>query len=175
MVRGSEGKEDAMGSQDAVSKDGELVEVGDVAVVRGGREYLNPTPLAPPVGYQRRPSLAQQIRDMVRSERLAQELDRAGFETFEEADDFDVGDDFDPSSPYEEHFDPTPVSELRRRLAEAEAAEEAKKRAAEGGTHVASDGAPGADVDGPPPASRVTRPSSPAGGDDPLSGRPSPK
>lgn len=83
-----------------------------------GRELLDPTPMAPPVGYKRQPSLSEQIREMVRSERLAADLDGLGFETLEEADDFDVGDDFDPSSPYEEVFDPTPISELRRRQAE---------------------------------------------------------
>lgn len=58
---------------------------------------------------------------MVRSERLAAEAAAAGYESFEEADDFEVGDDFDPSSPYETDFDPTPVAELRRRQQEAEA------------------------------------------------------
>lgn len=73
-----------------------------------GREMPDPTPIAPPVGYNRQPSLAEQIRAMVRSERLRQEAEAQGFETFEEADDFDVGDDLDPSSPYEEVFDPLP-------------------------------------------------------------------
>lgn len=57
---------------------------------------------------------------MVRSERLAQEAAQAGYESFEEADDFEVGDDYDPSSPYETDFDPVPVAELRRRQREAE-------------------------------------------------------
>lgn len=70
-----------------------------------GRERVSSIPLAPPVGYIRQPSLAQQIRDMVRSEQLAAEARNAGYETFEEADDFEV-DDFDPSSPYEEVFEP---------------------------------------------------------------------
>lgn len=78
-----------------------------------GRELPDPTPIAPPIGYKRAPSLAEQIREMVRSERLAQEAAAMGYETFEEADDFDVG-DLDPTSPYENDFDP-PVSELRRR------------------------------------------------------------
>lgn len=86
-----------------------------------GREIPDPTPIAPPIGYKRQPSLAEQIRAMVRSERLAQEAEQAGFETFEEADDFNVGDDFDPHSPYENDFDP-PVSELRRRSEAEEAA-----------------------------------------------------
>ncbi|UIB81459.1 hypothetical protein [Flyfo microvirus Tbat2_151] len=70
--------------------------------------------MAPPVGYKRQPSLADQIREMVRSERLAMEAENAGYETFEEADDFDVGDDYDPQTPYENEFD-TPLDELKRR------------------------------------------------------------
>lgn len=76
-----------------------------------GREIPDPTPMAPPVGYNRQPSLSEQIRAMVRSERLAQEVAAAGYETFEEADDFDVGDDFEPSSPYEGNFDPIPAAD----------------------------------------------------------------
>lgn len=71
-----------------------------------GRFYGNPVPLEPPIGYKRQPSLTEQIRDMVRSEKLAQETRDAGFETFEEGDDFDVQDDFDPRSPFEYNFDP---------------------------------------------------------------------
>lgn len=82
-----------------------------------GREIPDPVPVAPPVGYKRQPSLAEQIRAMVRSEKLRDEAQAAGYETFEEADDFDVGDDYEPNSPYEVDFDPTPVSELRRRAA----------------------------------------------------------
>lgn len=95
-----------------------------------GREILDSTPMQPPVGYKRQPSLAETIREMVRSERLAQELAASGHETFEEADDFDVDDEYDPTSPWEEHFDPTPISELRRRLAEAEQAEAEKLKQA---------------------------------------------
>lgn len=71
-----------------------------------GREMPDPTPVAPPVGYNRQPSLAEQIRAMVRSEQVRQAAEAAGLETFEEADDFDVGDDYDPASPYEEVFEP---------------------------------------------------------------------
>lgn len=76
-----------------------------------GAEHPDPTPMAPPIGYKRQPSLAEQIREMVRSERLKQEVEEAGFETFEEADDFEVGDDYDPHSPHENDFDP-PVKEV---------------------------------------------------------------
>lgn len=71
----------------------------------GGLEVPDPTPMAPPVGYVQHVPLAEQIRAMVRSEALRQAAEAQGAETFEEADDFDV-EDFDPSSPYEEVFEP---------------------------------------------------------------------
>lgn len=73
-----------------------------------GGEIMDPTPIAPPVGYKKSPSIAEQIRMMIRSEKLKQEAEAAGMETFEEADDFDVDDDFDPRSPFEEVFEPIP-------------------------------------------------------------------
>lgn len=84
-----------------------------------GHERPDPTPVAPPVGHNRQPSLAEQIRSMVVSERLKQEAAAAGAETFEEADDFEVGDDYDPTSPYEEVFEPPlPPEPLIVRMAE---------------------------------------------------------
>jgi len=71
-----------------------------------GREMPSPLPIAPPLGYRKSPTLAEQIRAMVISEKLKAEAMAAGAETFEEADDFDVGDDYDPTSPYEVSFDP---------------------------------------------------------------------
>lgn len=73
-----------------------------------GSEIPDPNPMQPPVGYNRQPSLAEQIRAMVVSENLRREAEAAGMETFEEADDFDVGDDFEEErhSPYEGNFDP---------------------------------------------------------------------
>lgn len=74
-----------------------------------GQEIPDPTPIAPPVGFKRQPSLSEQIRAMIRSEQLRQEAESAGYETFEEADDFDIPDDpIDPTTPYEAVFDPQP-------------------------------------------------------------------
>lgn len=101
-----------------------LVREGERIPLReDGTEVLDGTPVAPPIGYRPQPSLASQIRMMVRSEQLRMEAEKAGMETFEEADDFDVGDDFDPTSPYENDFDP-PIREV---FAEVEA--ERKKQA----------------------------------------------
>lgn len=70
------------------------------------REIMDPVPIQPPIGYKKAPSLSEQIRDMVRNEKLAQELAAQGAESFEEADDFDIPDDpVDPSSPYEADFE----------------------------------------------------------------------
>lgn len=71
-----------------------------------GAEIGDPIPMAPPLGYQKEPSLSEKIRAMVRGEHVRLAALQAGAETFEEADDFDVGEDVDPSTPYEEVFDP---------------------------------------------------------------------
>lgn len=102
---------------------------GEFAHLRAKHRYLNeqgqeipdPVPLAPPIGYNPQPSMIDQVRDMVRMQ-LSLEADAAGVETFEDADDFEVGDDFEAerNSPYEEHFEPTSARELRRRATEAE-------------------------------------------------------
>lgn len=77
-----------------------------------GKFEPDATPMAPPIGYKKQPSMVEIVRNMVRSERLAAELAAQGQETFEEADDFDVDDDPpDMRSGWENDFDP-PVSEL---------------------------------------------------------------
>lgn len=88
-----------------------------------GSEILDPTPIAPPIGYKRQPTMVEYIRNMVRSERLRAEAEALGMESFEESEDFDVGDDDDdPSTPYENDFDP-PVNVIK----EAVEAERAKR------------------------------------------------
>lgn len=80
-----------------------------------GQEIVDGRPMEPPVGFRAPPSLAEQIRAMVRSEALAHAAEMQGDETFEEADDFDTGeDDMDPRSPYEDFFEPTTTEELQR-------------------------------------------------------------
>lgn len=83
-------------------------ETGEILHDPQGREIPDPTPMQPPVGYNPQPSLAQQMRQMIISDRLAREAREAGAETFEEADDFEVGDDWEQEkhSPYEANFDP---------------------------------------------------------------------
>lgn len=73
---------------------------------KNGHEVPSDMPLEPPLGYKQQPTMIEHIRNMVRSEHLRRAAEDAGAETFEEADDFDVGDDVDPTAPYEEQFDP---------------------------------------------------------------------
>lgn len=67
---------------------------------------MDPTPVALPVGFKRPETLAEQVARLVRID-LSRRAGAAGFETFDEANDFDVPDDpVDPSTPFEEFFDP---------------------------------------------------------------------
>lgn len=91
-----------------------------------GHEVPDPVPMAPPVGFTRSPSIAEQIRNMVRSERLRQEAEAAGMETFEEANDFEVDEDPESRSGYENDED-TPLEELIRRQKEHLSSLEAEK------------------------------------------------
>lgn len=75
-------------------------------LTEGGAEILDGTPIAPPVGYFKQPSMVEHIRNMVRGELLRHAAQNQGFETFEEAEDFDVDDDPDPHTPYEAIFEP---------------------------------------------------------------------
>lgn len=70
-----------------------------------GSEINSGEPVDVPLGYRRPPTLDQQIQRLVR-DAVSRQAAQDGFETFEEADDFDVGDDYDPTSPYEMVFDP---------------------------------------------------------------------
>lgn len=69
-----------------------------------GREVLDPVPMAPPVDLKA-PSELDRVRRLIREE-LSRKAEEHGEETFEEADDFEVGDDYDPTSPYEYEFEP---------------------------------------------------------------------
>lgn len=91
-------------------------------ILKDGREYNDPTPMAPPIGYKRQPSMVEIVRSQVRDALLAQALAEQGVETFEEADDFEIGDDYEPDAPWENEFDP-PITEV---LAEAQRALDAR-------------------------------------------------
>lgn len=76
-----------------------------------GREVLNPTPMQPPLGYTKAPSLAQQIREQILSMRALEDNDP---ETEEEADDFEIEDDPAPVSRWENDLVPS-IKETRAR------------------------------------------------------------
>lgn len=67
---------------------------------KNGHELLDPTPMEVPVGYKRPPTLQEQVQRLVAGE-LSRVASSRGRESFEEADDFAVGDDVDPVSPHE--------------------------------------------------------------------------
>lgn len=105
-----------------------LAKLLDKGLNPDGTPMLDPTPMAPPIGYKKHPSMVEIVRDMVRSERLAQAAAESGHETFEESEDFDVGDDPELlRSQWENEFDP-PLSELVRAGEEAIRAREAASR-----------------------------------------------
>lgn len=89
-----------------------------------GSPMLDPVPMAPPIGYRKQPSMVEIVRDMVRSERLRVAATEAGAETFEESEDFDVPDEFEAHSEYENDFDP-PLAEITRVVEEERVSREA--------------------------------------------------
>lgn len=79
-----------------------------------GREVLSPVPMAPPVGYQKPISIAEQMRQMIKM--ASYEAAMAGAETEDEANDFEVDEDMDPHSPWENDFEPDPALEAMMAL-----------------------------------------------------------
>lgn len=79
-----------------------------------GNEIGNPTPMQPPLGYKKSLSLAEQIGQQVRLAKLEMLENRHLEETEEEADDFNVGDDYEPLSPHENDHVPS-VAVLKER------------------------------------------------------------
>lgn len=69
---------------------------------------LDETPIATAVAGKAKPGLRGQIQEAVRHELLARALaDEAEYrETFEESNDFDVGDDYSPEDDFDSDLDP---------------------------------------------------------------------
>jgi len=119
---------------DNVDDDG--VQVRSNLSADGRFELPDPVPMAPPVGYSAPPDLASMIRSMVRAEAFRQAVDKNDFETFEEADDFDIDDDpIDPLTPYEKVFEAPPAKK-------SEIAVGGKGAGAEGGQPTAAPPSP---------------------------------
>lgn len=70
---------------------------------KNGEEIMDPTPTAVPINFKHPPTLADQVKRLVRSEQLRIAAEKMGKDTFEEANDFDVGDDFDPAEELTPH------------------------------------------------------------------------
>lgn len=67
-----------------------------------GREIPDPRPVELPTGLRVRPTLQEEIQRYIRAEMSLRARDQ-GMETFEEANDFDIEDDWEPiddDSPY---------------------------------------------------------------------------
>lgn len=67
-------------------------------------EKLDATPVAIPMKFKRPETLAEQVRNVLRGE-MSRYAENQGFESFEEADDFDVEDEYNPRSPHEMEID----------------------------------------------------------------------
>lgn len=91
-----------------------------------GEEIPDPTPMQPPLGYKRSLSLSEQIAQQVRIAHLKILEDSAIAETDEEADDFEVGDDYEPMSKWENDNVPT-LGVLKKRAKEINDAIERRK------------------------------------------------
>lgn len=73
-----------------------------------GEEIPSGDPTSLHVKFRRPLPLAERVRDLVRSENLRMLAEAQSLESFEEADDFNIPDDpIDPTTPYEEDFEPT--------------------------------------------------------------------
>lgn len=79
-----------------------------------GGEILDPTTPEPPLGYKRQLSLSEQIAQQVRRMKLELLRDDSVAESAEEADDFEIGDDFEPMSKWENDHIPK-IAELKKR------------------------------------------------------------
>lgn len=91
-----------------------------------GFEITDPTPMQPPLGYKRSLSLAEQIAQQVRIAHLKILEDSAIHETEDDADDFEVGEDFEPFSKYENDHMPT-LANLKKKAKEINDAIEKRK------------------------------------------------
>lgn len=78
---------------------------GEIRLDGEGREIPDPNPMEIPAGMKRPETLAEQVQRLVRTS-ISNHAAMNGMESFEEAEDFDIEEDFDPSTPYEVEFDP---------------------------------------------------------------------
>lgn len=77
-----------------------------MAILENGRETLDQTPVAYPIKFQRPTPIHIRIRNMILAQ-MEESRSYTEYDTAEEADNFDLGDDDMPDSPYtlEDDFD----------------------------------------------------------------------
>lgn len=105
-------------------------------------EHIDPRPMAVAVKYRRPPTLKEQMDQFMRSKELRELAMDNNIETFDQAEDFEVGEAdplarfFDTPTPFEEEFEgqfEQTADEIRRtvdeRVREAKAAKAAKDKA----------------------------------------------
>lgn len=72
-----------------------------------GESILDPTPTSLPVSFKRPDPLSVRVAEMLASQDFHDAARRNDMDTPEEAEDFEIEDDYvDPQSPWEENFDP---------------------------------------------------------------------
>lgn len=123
-----------------------------------GQELPDPTPVAVPLKFQRQETLDEKIRRFMRNAQIQRDLSLAGFETEEEANDFDVDDD--------EVYIPT-SHELAGLTPREMAVELGLNENIDGIGPIApllADPSSGGSPDSPPNGAPVKEPSEPAGG-----------
>lgn len=114
------------------------------AIGLDGKEYPDPVPMSPPVGYTPPNDLMWMLQHMIRQERFAQEARAADVETEEEANDFDLPDDpLDELTHYEKVFlppDPPSVTPQQNGAPQANSPPAASPAATSSSNSVASSG-----------------------------------
>ena len=112
-----------------------------------GQELPDPVPMSPPVGYKPPDDLYVMIDRLIRSRDLMAALAREGYETSEEADDFEVDEEYDPRfepTIYEEYFEAKAKRARQTSLDEAGKVTEPSVKRSEGDEPTIAGGGPGA-------------------------------
>lgn len=136
----------------------EMFADGRAKLDKNGAEILDPRPMALPVGFERPESIQELIRRLVVDPQIREELLNSDAETFDEADDFDVPDDVQINTPYEEAFDPlhlaTREQEVRLGAVKPLTPEQIAEAKALVEKHRKKPAAPAADAVSPSPSSK---------------------
>lgn len=74
-----------------------------------GEEIPDSRPTELAINFKAPQPLEDRIHQLVTGALIQRDLEAAGIETFDEADDFEM-DDLDPTTPYEENFDPLHIA-----------------------------------------------------------------